>query len=123
MRRAAMAAVLALGLSPAAPAQELLTGDWVGGFERGAEWVYVRASFRADKDGTHGTLDIFQPPFFSTKGRPVSRVSRGREALRFEVTDQSDRFAFDVTSRDGALSGTVARPVGRCPSASTASPR
>jgi uncharacterized protein len=91
---------------------ETLDGNWVGGFERGKDWIFVLAHFRVGDNGIQGTYDI---PLEFTAGRSLNQVSLTGSRVRFEMPRKPSGGHFDGTLKNGAISGGVTEEGCRLP--------
>ncbi len=101
-----MVAVLALSLiSPMLGAAEpLLVGNWVGGFERDGNWVYIQIHLKQEKAAIEGTYDI---PLEFTTGKPLARISLDSSRVRFEMPRADQTLLFEGTLEGTTISGKV----------------
>lgn len=93
--------------STSAASTESFSGDWVGGFDDGRNWVYVQAHFKAQGAAITGTFDR---PLEFVIGTPIGEVDFQFPRIQFEV-EKPERLRFDGEIRDRVISGKVA--VGR----------
>ena len=102
-----MVAVLVLSLIPPAwgEAEPSLGGDWVGGFERGGNWVYIRIHLKPENGAIEGTYDI---PLEFTMDKSLARISLDSSCIRFEMPRADQTLLFEGTLEGAVISGKVA---------------
>src|SRR5216684_1986022 len=81
-----------------------LLGDWAGGFEDGADYVFVQLHFQTKDPEISGTYDA---PLLFQQGRPLKQVARNGSAVRFEIPTQPDTRLFIGEIKDGVLKGKM----------------
>ena len=81
-----------------------LPGDWAGGFEAGADYVFVQLHFQTKSNEISGTYDA---PLLFQQGRPLKKVTRNGSAVSFEIPTQPDTRLFAGEIKDGVLSGQM----------------
>lgn len=86
---------------PASAATPALAGHWVGSYEVGADFNFLRPHFDADGKGA---VDI---PAFGKQGVPLEAVTQQRGAVRFALPGPGGVLQFDGKLQGGLLSGTV----------------
>ncbi|OHB77438.1 MAG: hypothetical protein A2Z25_19395 [Planctomycetes bacterium RBG_16_55_9] len=106
LRTCTLAGVLVISfVLPASGADEkLLEGDWVGGFERDGNWVYIQVHFRREEAAIRGTYDI---PLEFTTGGPLDRLSLDSSRIRFDMNRADRTLLFEGMLEGTAISGRV----------------
>lgn len=94
----------AVPASTSAASTDRFSGDWVGGFDDGKNWVYVQTHFKAQGEAITGTFDR---PLEFVMGTPIGGVVFQFPRIQFEV-EKPERLRFDGGTRDGVISGEVA---------------
>ncbi len=82
-----------------------LAGHWVGGFQAGNRWVFIKACFKAKKK-IKGTLDIPEKGIF---GVDVTQIKIENSHIHFELTENADILTFHGQVENNVISGTFTR--------------
>ncbi len=96
--------VMAFVLPTSGADEKLLEGDWVGGFERDGNSVYIQVRFRREKAAIRGTCDI---PLEFTTGEPLDRLNLDSSCIRFDMNRADRTLLFEGTLEGTAISGRV----------------
>ena len=81
-----------------------MSGTWAGGFEHGADHVFLQLHFEAKDHSYSGSYDA---PLFFQRGRSLKRVTVRSSAVSFEIPHAPDAQLFTGELSDGALVGHV----------------
>jgi dienelactone hydrolase len=88
------------------------TGDWIGGFELGRDWIYLQVHFRPSDASLTGTYDL---PLEFVTGRTLDGIAPQSEGVRFEVSHTPGRWRFAGRVDGPEMSGVVEHDGGRAP--------
>lgn len=104
MRRIPLAAVLILACSTPLAAQHPLAGTWIGGYQTGRNYVFMRLQFSPSGDSVTGTVQV---PLQLRRQEPITdlRWSGGEATFFFRDRDGLHRVA--VRRDDDVLTGRV----------------
>ena len=94
-------------LGTASGADESVEGDWIGGFERDEEWIFIRARFIRKDGELQGNCDITGESLFPEMAKPLRRIRSDADRIRFVLPRKNGRLSFDGKIRDRRIEGTV----------------
>jgi pimeloyl-ACP methyl ester carboxylesterase len=85
-------------------ADDTLAGDWAGGFERGADFVFLQLHFKAEDQRLSGTYDA---PLLFQHGRPLEQVATDGSKVSFEIPGKPHSQQFGGEVKHGIISGQM----------------
>src|SRR5688500_10255126 len=89
-----------------------ISGDWIGGFEAGKDWIYLQAHFRRNETETMGTFDL---PLEFLMGAKLDAVSAKPGSVHFEIPRSTGRWVFDGHVDAAGVSGVVRHDAAKSP--------
>ena len=89
-----------------------ISGDWIGGFEAGKDWIYLQAHFRRNETETMGTFDL---PLEFLMGAKLDAVSAKPGSVHFEIPRSTGRWVFDGHVDAAGVSGVVRHDSAKSP--------
>jgi dienelactone hydrolase len=104
---------------PSIWAASSLDGDWIGGFDRPASYVYVHTHFAPTTSGTTGTIDMLDwgARFTLAADWPLDKLERTPSRVHFELADKPYPYSvltvppgplsFDGRMTNGVITGVV----------------
>lgn len=101
---------LALGIafvSAVRAHESTIEGDWVGGFERQDESIFVRVRLSQKDRRLSGTCDITGESLFPDRGRELEDVTSDGDRVRFVLPRKSGALVFEGELTEGRIEGTV----------------
>jgi uncharacterized protein len=93
-------------------ASNSLEGDWAGGFEDGADYVFHQLHFRTRDGKLSGTYDA---PLLFQHGRSLRNVSTESSAVTFEISSKPHARIFVGQFTNGVLAGHMKQGAGERP--------
>src|SRR5688572_4956320 len=97
---------------PALAADPSLAGDWAGGFERGADYVFLQLHFKTEDQSLSGTYDA---PLLFKHCTPLDKIAVDGPRVSFEIPGDPHPQTFSGDVKEGILSGEVKQGAARLP--------